>query len=533
MKPSLCISFRFIQPHALFHGRGDGDELEWPPSPLRAFQALVSAAGLRTRGNPLAPEVTSALRLIETLRPIIVAPRATVTTAGYRAYVPHNQYDLVLAGLQRGIEESTEAFRKLNGSVRVEKDYRPHRIDTVAEDVPVIHYIYPLDATGAEPAQLLQAIRSTVRSIHCLGWGIDQVIADAMLIESPLHQFAGERWAPTPRGGKRLRAPRTGSLDALIARHGKFLARLAGGNWTPVPPLAAMDYLRYRRDCDPVARPYAVFRLLDENDDTVTYPQSRFVHIAGIVRHLAIEMMKKNPPRDLRGRTPGEWVEAYVAGHRPKGDEDAGASHTQFSYIPLQSIGNPNTDPGVRRVMIVAPFGDDDWLDHLADHLDGKALQSLPGTSLPPGTHLERIDDERKDGVRDAYLRASTTWASVTPVILPGHDDRKPQKTRSLILKALQQSGLEQPCSFEWSAFSHFRKMLPAHKHRTDPNDPSRKIPINYIRPDHLLAQTAVHLSVTLANGVAVPGPLALGPGRHCGFGMMAAIAEPEGRFVV
>jgi CRISPR-associated protein Csb2 len=533
MKPSLCISFRFIQPHALFHGRGEGDEPEWPPSPLRAFQALVNAAGLRTRGKPLAPELQSTLRVIEQLRPIIIAPRTRLSVIGYRAYVPHNQYDLVFAGLQRGMEESTEVFRKLNGSVRVEKDFRPHRIEAVGEDVPAIHYIYPLDATGAEPAQLLQAIRPAVRSIHCLGWGIDQVIADAMLVEPASHPLVGERWAPAPRGGKRLRAPRNGSLDALIARHAEFLARLASGSWTPVPPLTTMDYLRYRRDCDPVPRPHAIFKLLDENDDTVTYPQSKFVHVAGMVRHLAIEMMKKNPPRDLRGRTASEWVESYVAGHQSNGDKNAGAPHTQLSYIPLQSIGNPNTDPGVRRVMIVAPIGDNDWLDHLARHLDGVPLQPRLGTLLPPGTHLERIDDDRKDGVRDAYLRASASWASVTPVILPGHDDRKPQKTRSLILKALQQSGVEQPCRFEWSAFSRFRKMLPAHKYRTDPNDPSRKIPINYIRPDHLLAQTAVHLTVTFANGTAVPGPLALGPGRHCGFGMMAALDEPEGRFGV
>lgn len=63
--------------------------------------------------------------------------------------------------------------------------------------------------------------------------------------------------------------------------------------------------------------------------------------------------------------------------------------------------------------------------------------------------------------------------------------------------------------------------MLPAHKYRKDPTDPSKKVPINYIRPHHLLDQTAVHLSVTF--DVEIPGPLTLGAGRHCGFGVMAA----------
>ncbi len=522
MSSTLCISFRFIQPYPLYHGRADGDEPEWPPSPMRVFQALLNAACLRARGKPLASEMRSALQVLEVLRPSIIAPRVTLSTIGHRAYVPHNQYDLVFAALHRGMEQSTEAYRKLNGSVRGAKDFRPHRIEIVGDELPAIHYLYPLDATNADPTALLSDIRPSVRSIHCLGWGIDQVIADATLVESHPKQFSGERWIPTPHGGRRLRVHRSGSLDALAARHSKFLNRLIKGDWTPVPPLSAIDQVRYRRDSDPAPRPHVVFKLLDKNDDTVSYPQSKLIHIAGMVRHLAIESMEHNPPHDLRGRDSAEWLRAYVSGHQSPQDNAKGAPHTQFSYIPLQSIGNPNTDPGVRRVMVVAPLGDDAWLEHLARQIDGAFLKPSPNTTLPPGTHLERIDDRRKDGVRDGYLRESATWASVTPVILPGHDDHKPEKTRSLIRKALQQSGVEQPCEFEWSAFSQFRKMLPAHKYRKDPNDPSKKILINYVRPDHLLDQTAVHLRLKFEH--EVPGPLTLGAGRHCGFGLMAAV---------
>ncbi|MBI2481204.1 MAG: hypothetical protein HYV60_21960 [Planctomycetia bacterium] len=120
-----------------------------------------------------------------------------------------------------------------------------------------------------------------------------------------------------------------------------------------------------------------------------------------------------------------------------------------------------HTDPAVRRAMIVAPLGDEDWLEHLARHLDGQLLKPLPNTHLPPGTRLKHIADNRKDGVRDAYLQSSRVWASVTPVILPGHDDHKPAKTHKLIEKALAQSGIEQPCEFEWSAFSHCVQPLP------------------------------------------------------------------------
>jgi hypothetical protein len=50
------------------------------------------------------------------------------------------------------------------------------------------------------------------------------------------------------------------------------------------------------------------------------------------------------------------------------------------------------------------------------------------------------------------------------------------------------------------------------------------KRPAGYIRPDHLLSQTAVHLKLSFNDGLKVPGPLAIGAGRHCGFGLMAGI---------
>jgi len=521
MKPSLCISFRFIQPYPLFHGRGDAEKAEWPPSPLRAYQALLNAACLRMRGRPLAPEVRSALHVIEVLRPSIIAPRATLSETGHRAYVPHNQADLVTAAWDRGNLEASIA------SHRIEKDFRPHRIETIGDDLPTIHYLYPLESTNADPNELLNAIRPAVRSIHCLGWGVDQVVADATLVAAS-NLPTGENWMPTPRGGRRLRVHRSGSLDALTARHDQFLSRLVDGDWTPVPPLTAIDQVRYRRDIDPVPRPHAVFRLVDANDDAATYSQSKLIHIAGMVKHVAIELMKKNPPRDLRGRSKEQWIEEFVAGHQSKQGKDAGAEHTQFSYIPLQSVSPyvEHTDPGVRRVMIVAPVGDEAWLEHLAARLDGCLLKPLPNTKLPPGTRLELISGNRKDGVRDAYVAPSITWASTTPVILPGHDDHKPEKTRRLIEKALAQSGIDQPCEFEWSAFSRFRKMLPAHKYRKDPSDPSRKILINYVRPDHLLEQSAVHLTIRFNSSIGVPGPLTIGAGRHCGFGLMAAVKQ-------
>lgn len=509
----LLLTVRFLDNR--YHGLlGDEGPAEWPPSPFRLFCALV--AGLAKRSE-LEADTGKALAWLQTLGPpAIVAPK-TKKGQPITQYVPNNDGDELPDRQDRlGTKPTVPTLFLLEPDQKAE-----------------VHYVWDLPGKGDCP---ITYIRRAARSVAALGWGIDVAFADAR--QATIGEIAalkGIRWYPKKNAGSfrdTLRVPtydaETGesTLSDLRHCHSTFLNRIEDGQpLRMVDKPSVFERVLYTSVERPVGRPYRVFRI--ECDDEVgrfTYPQSKLIHIAGIVRHLAIETMKKNPPSDLRGWTPDGWVDSYVAGHQSKVNKDSGTPHTQFSYIPLQSIGNPNTDPGVRRVMIVAPVADDAWLEHLAARLDGALLVPQPGTKLPAGTRLERIDDRRTDGVRDGYVRASIKWASVTPVILPGHDDRKPAKTRSLILKALQQSGIEQSCTFEWSAFSLFRKMLPAHKYRKNPNDPSKKMLINYIRPDHLLDQTAVHVTLTFANGLEVPGPLTLGAGRHCGFGLMAAI---------
>lgn len=552
MKTILCVSIRFIHPEPRFHGRRDGGEAEWPPSPMRAFQALLNAACSRARGKPLAPELRHALHVLELIRPHVVAPRATLSDVGFRAYVPHNHMDLVAAAWHRDNHRASIA------EYRTEKDYRPYRIQTVGEDLPTIHYLYQLKDVQVDPEALLKAIRPSVRSIYSLGWGIDQVIADAKLIDlENASKIEGQRFIPTVRGGAPLRAPRRGSITALERRYTGFLVRLQHSKWTSPPPLTAtaFELVRYRSSEQPVSRPYAVFRLIDENEDTVAYPHAKLIHIAGMVKHLAIELMSKRPPRDLRGMSKDEWVEQYVAGHFKENNNPDAPPHPRFSYVPLPSIGHQHTNPAVRRVMIIASLGDEDWLEHLAERLDGETLMPDPKFSdlkLPNPTRLERIPDRKKDGVRDAYTRDARTWATVTPVILNRHVE-KLKKTlpdgkvvevldRAAITEqvriALAQAGIEQPCEFEWDSFSHFPKMLSAHKYRKDPNGPSKRVEIGYVRPDHLVGRTAVHVKIRFGRREnpndpnsrwipadhPVPGPITIGAGRHCGLGLFAAV---------
>jgi CRISPR-associated protein Csb2 len=385
-------------------------------------------------------------------------------------------------------------------------------------DLPALHYLYPLrrDDTPSDPREILRAIRPSVRAITHLGWGIDQVVADAALIDASSSPTVGERWLPSARSGVRLRLHRRGSLDALCQRQEQFLNRIRDGEWTPVTPLSEFDHVHYRRETDPLGRPWLAFKLLDPNDDTYTHPQAKLIHLAGMVRHLAKEALTRNPPRSVR--KPARWVERYVVGHKVETVAGGQAPHTQLSYVPLPSVGHAHTDPGVRRVMVVAPSGDDAVLEHLARQLDGRRLVPEHADQLRSPVFLSHV---RYDGVIDCYTRSCRTWASFTPVILPGHDDRKAEKTEKLIRKALVQSGIDQPCEFEWSAFSHFAKAYSAHRY-VEEKDGRRQV--GYLRPGHLLELSAVHLHLTFER--PVPGPLTIGAGRHCGFGLMVGLND-------
>jgi CRISPR-associated protein Csb2 len=445
--------------------------------------------------------------------PIIIAPKSLVGQKITR-FVPNNDGD-----------------RKFDRQERLTaKPTIPTLFILEEGQTPEVHYVWDIVAKSDCP---VADIERAARSLTTLGWGIDMAFADARLAdESELQNLKGVRWYPQKRDWPirdTLRVPtyddHSGECTLCDLRHchNTFVNRIEHGKpLKTVEKPKVFDRILYTSTERPIGRPFAIFKLVDDNENTVSYAHAKIIHIAGMVRHAAIKLMRLNPPRDLRGLSREQWVDQYVAGHKLRNDDADGRVHSQFSYIPLPSTGYEHADPAVRRVMIVSPVGDEVWLDHLTQHLDGQLLEPLPGSTLPPGTRLQLIPEGRRDGVRDAYTRESRLWSSFTPVILPGHDDHKPNKTRKLIVKALAQSGIDQSCECEWGAISRFRKSYSAHKYVCDERAPDGRRLVGYIRPDHLLVQTAVHVQLHFDH--PVPGPITLGAGRHCGFGLMAAV---------
>lgn len=505
MSTHVCITVRWVGDR--FHGFIDGTEsIEWPPSPFRLFQGLLASA----HRHGMTEDRRQALAWLERQQnpPQLLAVANPATGVIFDHWVSDN--------------DNLVTHRK--GAIR---KFKP----VLHGDRPLVHYIWLIKSNDQPP---LEALDNLTATLGWFGWAIDCAYATVTLASvekfdsEKLSQDSLSRFQPlakTIRTNCSLRVAKPGSTAELERLY--TVNRIASSDQTQRHKRKwpkVFDRYIYSRVNTPPPRPYSIFKLVDDNDDTVSYSHAKLIHVTGMVRHAAIELMKQNPPRDLRGLSPEQWVDQYVAGHAPSGDLPGSQLHTQLSYIPLPSTGHEHTEPAVRRVMIVAPLGDEAWLDHLTSLLDGQLLVPLPGTTLPPGTHLQRIPDARRDGVRDAYTSESRTWASFTPVILPGHDDHKPGKTHKLILKALAQSGIDQPCEFEWSVFSRFPKSYGAQKYVPDETAPGGKRPVGYIRPDHLLRQTAVHLRLSFES--PVPGPITIGAGRHCGLGLFARLGD-------
>ena len=490
MISSFCITVRYLQP--LSHGRGDGGEPEWPPSPLRMVQALVAAAAGRWNERTRLDHAVSALKWLEQRQPpIVVAASGLASAVKCQFYVPDNTADLVVPAWSRG--DVTKQVK------RTEKVVRPTHL---AGDA--VHYLFPL----ADGCPHFDALREAARSITHLGWGIDMVAGDAAILsEDEVAKLSGEVWRPSQDShGTALRVPITGTLDALMAKHEAFLSRLTSDGFKPVPPLAAFDVVHYRRATDPVARPFAAFSILkpDASGNRAFDTARRCREVAGWIRHATGSVCEGWPFGSIEG---------FVHGHDGPNQQLKGErANERFMYLPLPSIerrGDLGNHVGaIRRVLVAAPPGFQSRIDWIRRRLPGQELTALDGeitgllNILPTSDWVLKQYTGGRDGAK--------VWSTVTPVVWPGHDDRDARKAEAILRKAFVQAGLapELVASIEeldWRTVGFRAGVDLAHR---------------YQRPDHMNGR-AYHVRVRFPH--PVPGPLAVGAGRYRGFGLFAA----------
>jgi CRISPR-associated protein Csb2 len=493
----FCITVRFLQPFC--HARGEEEEPEWPPSPLRLFQAMVAAAAAHSNERMQVEPANTALRWLEQQTPpLIFAPPGSAAGASYRLYVPDNVGDKVAASWCRG---GTAAI----ADYRAEKDVRPTHLQGEA-----VHYLYALEEVDAEFADNRDSLVAAARCITHLGWGIDMVVGDAtVLSQEEADKLPGERWQAMRglvTGG--LRVPTKGTLRALCERHKAFLGKFGKNPNRPAPvpslsPGLAFRIVGYHRAADPPPPYWAAFRLRHPTEDrAAAFAQTRANRIAAMTRCATAKIATE------QGQA-GEWIDRYVHGHRRNDDELL----PRFSYLPLPSIERrgqrSNVLGAIRRVLLA------ELVDTVDSHLHW-ARQMLPGQFLTD----EKTGDRKAmltpltggDWVLQQYTDAADTWATVTPIVLPGSDEGKFAKAEKLFVKALHHAGYspEAVAEFEFRNVSFW---------------PGGDLALKFQRPDYLKADhwSVYHMRLRWKN--PVHGPIAIGAGRHCGLGIFATFS--------
>jgi CRISPR-associated protein Csb2 len=493
-RETLSLTVRFLRP--MSHGRGADGAPEWPPSPLRVYQAMI-ASGLGKADLETARGCTrEALQWLESLpAPDILATAplehadGSARTSTYRSYVPDNVGDRVAGTWSRGGTASIAEYRTAKDvcSLMLPEDAR-------------VSYEYA--CAGAEIKRYLPEVRRLMRSVTHVGWGVDQVVGDASTGEVA---GPGIRWQPRAHGTKHLRVPVPGSLAGLDTRYNAFLGRLPGsGVFVPVPPLSAFARARYAPSDSVPSRPVIAFRLVqpDTGDRLAFDPTRRARDVAAWLRHRVGEAVQQWPYGDAR---------TLVHGHMPATLPATSGPTPRFSYLPLPTVapfgkGRARRATDIARVALVAPDdkgGELLWLEQ----------QLLQQDLVWEGRRVATLEFlPAQDSVLQAYLggeRGSHVWSSVTPVVLPGLDDRAEKKTERLLRLAFEHAGFPAAVvaqlEVDWSKTGFVAGV--AHADR-------------YLAP-HKVSGPQYHVRVRFPGPTR--GPVAIGSGRHRGLGTFVA----------
>jgi CRISPR-associated protein Csb2 len=541
MASSLVLSFCFLDPR--FHGRCDGGEPEWPPSPLRAFQALIAAAGAMHRGRPIPANVSAAFDWIESTfaasAPCIVAPPTLPGGMGYRLSVPNNALDLVGKAWSGGNYSMKGDANP--ATHRTMKTVRPTRF----REGDTVHFVFRLsNSPSTRDAAAVEALGAIARHVVALGWGIDLVAARAsVLSDAEVDALEGERWLPGASRRRSLRVPTYGTHEALVRRHRAVLDRIHGDVWRAPPAFTQFDLCPYGRSGDAEERACAAFMLRAPTDVSRFRPFDsvrQTVIVAGMLRHATHEAAAASGPPEW----PDAEIASFVLGHGEAGrDAQPADVRRRFAYLPLPTVqarGSGVERLGATRRVIVTTFSDDcdgevAWAETA---LAGREL--VDESTKAPVALLEPLGWEG-DAVLSRYVppRGASAWASVTPVVLPGYDDPKHIRRRmakgvgaeaqcrlveklerrvdGLLRRAMVQAGIAEDlarhAAIAWQQTGFFAGVEHASRYRV---------------PSHLARFPRLHVRIDWRDRAGSPasmrGPLCIGGGRFFGIGLFATV---------
>lgn len=502
---ALSIRVQFL---AGYSGR------EWPPSPARLFKALVSAArsGWAVSNRTAIDE---SLRVLErqgwaagTSLPEITAPRAFVRDARQRRFLPNNS-----------IQWPTE--RRLNPKKGWDLDEERLRVWDI-ETPCVVWYQWP-----DLPASLVPIVRDVSRRVSSVGKGEDFAVLDAS-DEVPTAELT--RWCATPaaHSGPWLEVPEPGCLevcDALFARGVDTLPLSAAG--VQSVPYAVQGKVQS------LPLPVSVLALWSSGKRR-SWDARLLRQVVGPIRNLLDDL--RSEIVDLLARDPNDrarmdtLVRRVLLGHDESGQPVA---EPHLAVLPVPSVLGPYPDGRIRRVALVG-FG-------CAEDPTRRAIVEMAHVLLH-GRELR--DNGRGTGVvlntepdgqwLRTITRRSRKWVTATPMVQVAKELTSAEWKRLSAARRGADEAPEELGRLEERLMARRLELVMRSLHQAIGDRGGRLMSVEVVpggpvagvhvasqyRVSGYLGETPrLHLRVTFEQSVA--GPIAVGRGRHVGFGLL------------
>lgn len=457
---------------------------EWPPHPDRVFQALVAAWG----ETGCDPDKAAALRWLETLSPPGLALPDVGVCADHPVFVPTND-----------IESKQKKYGEPMLELLPSQRHKAERCFPATAVSSPCALVWP-DATPDE--SILAVLSSLCAQVTHVGMA-RSLVRMWVSNEPPAVTFIPSETVRTIR----LRVPYAGRLDKLIA------AYAGGGKEWKRPPVARWVGYAKSGSTD-VNVPLSVF-----GDDWVVFCRTDGTRFNLAQAPAVAEALRSTL---IKAADCDAVAMKLISGHCPDG-KPTEAPHAAF--VPLGDVGHEYADGHLLGVAVVLPRSlnydeRDAVMRAVAQAQHGETGEIVLRLGLAGTVTLiaEQRDPPPLALRPETWCKSSTTWASVTPIVLDRLPPRRKKDYESWAVEQIaaccERIGLPRPSAIKVQAVSRFSgapicKDVAPLPRRTDGGP-----------------RWHVHAEITF-NGL-VRGPLLLGAGRYRGYGICRACSHEE-----
>lgn len=455
----LAIEVEFLLGRAVATSVDERTQAEWPPHPQRLFSALVASHADRDLGA--AGE--RALQWLESLpAPQICADAEPSHRQVHSHWVPVNDEPI------RTDKGKTDPRHPLERRNRQERFFPA----VVPSDAVVVFQWPSADGIDAHRA----ALGEIVRHLTYLGHSSSPVRAQLR------DALAAPTWIPDDDGDTVLRVPGPGRLARLHQVHA-----LRQTDESVQPPLGRTQAYAASAPADDNVFARDAFVLAFESGPRVSLDSA-----LPLMQHLRDAVMSR-----LQEPAP-----ASLSGHEADGSV---TKATHLAFAPLAFVDAPHADGSIKGAALILPRS----IDPVARRRLRLAIELPWNLHLGPlGALRLRLVDSPQDALKALrfrrYTRASTLWASVTPVVLDRHPKKNGPSEEAIIADGCERIGLPRPIEVRTgavSAMSGAPRAPDFHGQAVQTRDRLRR-----------------HVWLRFAEPVR--GPLLIGAGRFTGLGL-------------